>query len=163
MEMLSSFFCNLCLLVGTLMSCCVSLLLQFSRLGIRVLPLIFCRNLLCGVCVFCTWCWGCFWLVSCYLFYIVYIFYNITALLEVEDRERLLKEVTLMLTFSHPNVMPLIGLCLDQETPLIIMPFMSKGNLLQYVREHRVNLYLTESGDINQVAIAHIGRYIVIM
>ena len=87
----------------------------------------------------------------------------ITALLAVEDRERLLKEVTLMLTFSHPNVMPLIGLCLDQETPLIIMPFMSKGNLLQYVREHRVSLYLTESSDIEQVAVTHLGMYLVIM
>ena len=58
-----------------------------------------------------------------------------------------------MLTFSHPNVMPLIGLCLDQETPLVIMPFMSKGNLLQHVREHKENLYLTESSNTEQVMI----------
>ena len=77
----------------------------------------------------------------------------ITALLAVEDRERLLKEVTLMVDFSHPNIMPLIGFCLDQETPLIIMPFMSKGNILQYVREHKENLYLTESSNTEQVMI----------
>ena len=63
-----------------------------------------------------------------------------------------------MINFSHPNVIPLIGLCLDQETPLIIMPFMSKGNLLQYVREHRVSLYITESSDIEQVDITHVGH-----
>ena len=45
------------------------------------------------------------------------------------DKERLLKEVSLMLTFSHPNVMPLIGLSFDEETPLIIMPFMSNGTV----------------------------------
>ena len=47
------------------------------------------------------------------------------ALLGVEDRDRLLKEVSLMATFSHPNVMPLTGLSLDGETPLIIMPFIN--------------------------------------
>ena len=93
----------------------------------------------------------------------MYMLY-IIALLAVEDRERLLKEVTLMLSFSHPNVMPLIGLCLDQETPLIIMPFMSKGNLLQCVREHKENLYLTESSNTEQVNVTkHIGLYILII
>ena len=56
-----------------------------------------------------------------------------------------------MLTFSHPNVMQLIGLSFDGEMPLIIMPFMSKGTVLGYVREHRDNLYITESVDKNQV------------
>ena len=73
------------------------------------------------------------------------------ALLAVQDKERLLKEVSLMLTFSHPNVMQLIGLSFDGEMPLIIMPFMSKGTVLEYVREHRDSLYITESVDKNQV------------
>ena len=53
-----------------------------------------------------------------------------------------------MLTFSHPNVMQL---SFDREMPLIIMPFMSKGTVLEYVREHRDSLYITESVDKNQV------------
>ena len=76
---------------------------------------------------------------------------NTIALLAVQDKERLLKEVSLMLTFSHPNVMQLIGLSFDREMPLIIMPFMSKGTVLEYVREHRDSLYITESVDKNQV------------
>ena len=67
------------------------------------------------------------------------------------DKERLLKEVSFMITFSHPNVMPLIGLSFDGERPLIIMPFMSKGNILEFVREQREKLYVTECKDLYQV------------
>ena len=69
----------------------------------------------------------------------------------MNDRERLLKEVSLMVTFNHPNVMPLIGLSFDGETPLIIMPFMSNGTVLGYVREHKENLYFLQSTDSMQV------------
>jgi hypothetical protein len=76
------------------------------------------------------------------------------ALVAVTDKERLLKEVSLMLTFSHPNVMPLIGLSFDEETPLIIMPFMSNGTVLSYVRDNRKSLYFLESSDNIQVEAA---------
>ena len=56
-----------------------------------------------------------------------------------------------MQTFNHPNVMKLTGLSFDGETPLIVMPFMSKGNVLGYVREHREILYFTDPKDQNQV------------
>ena len=68
-----------------------------------------------------------------------------------KEKEGLLKEVSLMLTFNHPNVMSLIGVSFDGETPLIIMPFMLKGNLLAYVRQHKDSLYLTNIKDENQV------------
>ena len=42
-----------------------------------------------------------------------------------------------MLSFSHPNVMSLIGVCMDGEMPLIIMPYMLKGNVLQYVKQNK--------------------------
>ena len=60
------------------------------------------------------------------------------ALSLVSDKENLLKEVTTMLSFTHPNVMALIGVCFDEEVPLIIMPipanhrtkfFWSKSNI----------------------------------
>ena len=72
------------------------------------------------------------------------------------DKERLLKEVSFMITFSHPNVMPLIGLSFDGETPLIIMPFMSNGNVLAFVREKREKLYMTESKNQVQRCLMHI-------
>ena len=46
-----------------------------------------------------------------------------------------------MSLFVHPNVMPLIGLCFDEEMPLLIMPFMSKGNVLEYVKQNKVDLH----------------------
>ena len=39
-----------------------------------------------------------------------------------------------MLSFKHPNVMSLIGVCFDGEMPLIIMPYMSNGSVLGYVK-----------------------------
>ena len=46
-----------------------------------------------------------------------------------------------MSLFVHPNVMPLIGLCFDEEMPLLIMPFMSKGNVLEYVKQNKADLH----------------------
>ena len=43
--------------------------------------------------------------------------------------------------FIHPNVMPLIGLCFNEALPLLIMPFMSNGNVLEYVRQNEVDLH----------------------
>ena len=48
-----------------------------------------------------------------------------------------------MLSFDHPNVMSLIGLCLDTGAPLIIMPFMANGSVLEYLKKHKKDLYLT--------------------
>ena len=47
------------------------------------------------------------------------------------DFERLANEVSTMLSFDHPNVMCLIGVCIDVEMPLLNMPFMSNGSTLQ--------------------------------
>ena len=77
------------------------------------------------------------------------------ALLSVDHKERLLKEVILMLTFDHPNVMSLIGLSFDREMPLIVMPFMSKGNILGYVRGNRECLYFKDLHEHEQVRDYH--------
>ena len=60
-----------------------------------------------------------------------------------------------MLSFKHQNVMSLIGLCLDGDVPLIIMPFMSDGSVLDYVRKNRQHLYLTEESSQERVIIMH--------
>ena len=56
-----------------------------------------------------------------------------------------------MLSFEHPNVMSLVGVCLDGEMPLLIMPFMSKGNILEYVRNHKQELLLTSAATDEEV------------
>ena len=55
----------------------------------------------------------------------------------------LAKEVSTMLSFNHLNVMSLIGVCVDGEMPLLIMPFMSNGSVLDYVRKHKDELLIT--------------------
>ena len=53
-----------------------------------------------------------------------------------------------MLSFKHPNVMSLIGVCIDGEVPLIIMPYMSKGNVLGYVKQYKEKIHF--DGKANQ-------------
>ena len=72
------------------------------------------------------------------------------ALSLASDQEKLLKEVTTMLSFEHPNVMSLIGVCIDGEMPLIIMPYMSKGSVLGYVKRNKEELYFQIDRKLNQ-------------
>ena len=54
----------------------------------------------------------------------------------------MLKECTKMQELNHPNVLPLLGVCLDGgPAPFIVMPFMANGSLLSYLRKNR-NTYL---------------------
>ena len=50
-----------------------------------------------------------------------------------------------MLSFEHTNVMSLIGVCIDGEMPLLIMPFMSNGSVLEFVKHHRDEMFCTDS------------------
>ena len=74
-----------------------------------------------------------------------------SALFASSDVTKLIKEINLMVTFSHPNVMTLKGVCLDQENPLLIMPFMSNGTILEYVRHNKEDLMLTDEADTLKV------------
>ena len=50
-----------------------------------------------------------------------------------------------MLSFEHKHVMALIGVCIDGEMPLLIMPFMSNGSVLEFVRHHIDELFCRSS------------------
>ena len=81
-------------------------------------------------------------------------YYSIAELYSKSEAKRLMKELTTMLSFDHPNVMMLIGMCMDRTAPLIIMPFMSNGSVLEYVRQHKHELFLTiENPDTEVVSI----------
>lgn len=58
-----------------------------------------------------------------------------------------------MLAFNHPNVMTMRGVCVDHECPLLIMPFMSNGNVLEYVKHHKENLLLLNQSNTMQVTV----------
>ena len=55
----------------------------------------------------------------------------------------LMQECTLMATFNHPNVLTLIGVCVDGgPSPFIVMPFMFNGSLLAHLKKERENLVI---------------------
>ena len=59
-----------------------------------------------------------------------------------DDTEDLIRESVLMYKFDHPNVISLIGLCLDAApSPYIILPFMENGSLLLYIKNSRAILH----------------------
>ena len=75
-------------------------------------------------------------------------FYDSTA---VKD---LLKECSKMQKFEHPNVITLIGVCVDGgPAPYLIMPFMENGSLLNYLKKYRETLVISsENSDPTEVA-----------
>ena len=59
-----------------------------------------------------------------------------------------------MKEFDHPNVLRLLGVCLDGgPAPYIIMPFMSNGSLLSYLKQERESLVLDPGTLDDQVPI----------
>ena len=49
-----------------------------------------------------------------------------------------------MISLHHSNVLSLIGMCFDGEVPLLIMPFMSGGSVLDYVTQNKENLHFID-------------------
>ena len=74
----------------------------------------------------------------------------ILALSLASDKEKLLKEMTTMLSFNHPNVMSLIGVCFDGEMPLIIMPYMSNDSVLRYMKTNKKELHVFINHEVSE-------------
>jgi len=54
----------------------------------------------------------------------------------------LVAETATMKGFRHPNVLPLLGVCVDcddDDVLKIIMPFMAHGDLKTFLKESRVS------------------------
>ncbi len=68
----------------------------------------------------------------------------VVALEDRDDVERFLREGVMMRGMNHRNVLPLIGICVDSQveegtsSPLIVLPFMEKGDLRTYLRDEQV-------------------------
>ncbi len=53
-----------------------------------------------------------------------------------------------MKSFSHLNVLGLIGVCVDVgEAPYLVMPFMANGSLLSYLKKERANLTIAHGAN----------------
>ena len=66
----------------------------------------------------------------------------------------IIAEAQKMRTFNHINVLPLVGVCIglqDSTVPCIVMPFMSNGSLLSYLRKEAAALTISELADENVV------------
>ena len=55
-----------------------------------------------------------------------------------------------MKDFKHHHIMPLIGVCLDSGVG-VVMPFMANGSVLNYLKEKRESLLLSDEAEIDQV------------
>ena len=61
----------------------------------------------------------------------------------------MLAEITKM---KDPNVMSLIGICLDAGPGVsIVMPFMVNGSLLDYLKKERDKIYLPDTSELENV------------
>ena len=76
-----------------------------------------------------------------------------------DEVQSALKEIVQMKNFDHPNVMKLIGVCKDtgvnRSSPLIIMPYMAGGSLLNHLRTRRDQLKLGDNADVTQITFTH--------
>ena len=71
------------------------------------------------------------------------LWFAIIGFVQRESVRDLLKECVKMHELDHPNVLKLIGVCLDGgPAPYIIMPFMNNGSLLSHLKAERENILL---------------------
>ena len=59
-----------------------------------------------------------------------------------------------MKRFNHPNIINLIGVCVDAgPAPYVVMPFMDNGSLLSFLKKNRSELMLPVTVDEDTVRI----------
>ena len=67
--------------------------------------------------------------------------------------EQLVKESVQMKNFQHRNVMGMLGVCLDAgPAPYLVLPYMTNGDLLSYLKTNREELVLSDEADENKVS-----------
>ena len=72
------------------------------------------------------------------------------------ELKSLVEESLLMSTLNNPNVMMLIGVCIDShETPYLVMPYMTRGNLLTFLRKNREELMVNDNEENKEMVIPY--------
>lgn len=57
-----------------------------------------------------------------------------------EEKRDFLQEAKLLASFDHPNIVHLIGICLDRGSTLLVMELMLGGDLIRYMQENTPKL-----------------------
>lgn len=66
--------------------------------------------------------------------------------------DEMMRESVKMADFDHPNVLTLIGVCIDGgPTPYIVTPFMANGSLQSYLKKKRSELVIEKGTDEDEV------------
>ncbi len=68
--------------------------------------------------------------------------------------DSIMDESLKMKHFDHPNVLGLIGVCLDAgPAPYMVMPYMANGSLLHYLKKERPHVVLSAETDDDVVSL----------
>ncbi len=74
------------------------------------------------------------------------------GLFSTSNVQSMVCEVNKMQDLHHPQVMSLIGVCLDAGPGIaIVMPYMANGSLFDYLKRERGSLELDDDCEIHQV------------
>lgn len=77
----------------------------------------------------------------------------ITGFFNHDQVNKIMEESIKMKHFDHPNVLNLVGVCLDAgSAPYVVMPYMANGSLLSYLKNQRSNLVLPVGTDEDVVS-----------
>ena len=78
-----------------------------------------------------------------------------TGMYDQDQVDSMLEEGLKLKHFRHQNVLSLIGVCVEASpAPYIVMPFMSNGSLLSYLRQEKMALVLPDTQDEDIVMVA---------
>ena len=56
-----------------------------------------------------------------------------------EDMKSFLLECSKISQLHHPNVLGLVGICFEDNTPFMLLPYMANGDLKQFLLSRRVS------------------------
>lgn len=71
-----------------------------------------------------------------------------------DEIHSILQESLKIKQFNHPNILSLIGVCIDAgPAPYIVMPYMAEGSLLTYLRKNQHELVLPDESDEETVSL----------
>jgi len=81
-------------------------------------------------------------LVFIYPIMLIYAWLAYKTAGSLDAMKDLVAESAIMKTFHHPNVLPLLGVCIDyddEDVLKVVMPFMANGDLRSFLKENRLS------------------------